>query len=50
MIEEHEQGEQGVKNLLKAHFISDQAFNALLDNEYKVFCEARKAEIQQRDF
>jgi len=47
MIDEHDEGELGVRELLKAHFINEQAFEALLENEYQVFCDTRKEMIQE---
>lgn len=47
MIEEHPRGEQGIRELLQDHFINDEAFQALLNDDYETFCEARKQAIRQ---
>ncbi len=46
LIEDHPEGETGMRELLLGHFISDKGFEALLENDYLSFCHARKAEIQ----
>lgn len=47
MMEEHPNGEAGVRILLRNHFIDDSAFEAMLQNDYETFCIARKATMQQ---
>ena len=47
MINENEEGESGVIEVLKAHFINEKAFQALLENDYREFCEARKETMQE---
>ncbi|MFP4029613.1 MAG: DUF262 domain-containing protein [Candidatus Brocadiia bacterium] len=47
MIEEHTDGKQGVKRLLKEHLINEAGFKAMLENDYEAFLSARKAAIQQ---
>jgi len=46
MIEEHPQGREGVQNLLEDHFVNEDGFEALLNNDYESFCEARKEAIR----
>lgn len=46
MIDEHPDGEKGVRNLLESHFIDEDAFQALLDDDYDRFCQSRKSAIR----
>lgn len=46
MIEQHPRGREGVKDLLEDHFINQDGFQALLNNDYESFCEARKEAIR----
>lgn len=41
MIDEHKDGESGVRELLRDHFIDDEAFDAMLLDDYETFCRAR---------
>lgn len=44
--EEHDDGEEGVRRVLQKHLINSKGFEALLDDDYKRFCEARQSEIR----
>lgn len=46
MISAHPDGEDGIRELLAGHFINDRGFEALLNDDYEVFCDARKEEIR----
>ncbi len=46
MIDEHDHGESGVRDVLQSHFINEEGFEALLNNDYEQFCDARKGEIR----
>jgi hypothetical protein len=47
MVNEHPEGEEGVKELLQQHFINEEGFKALLRDDYETFCQARKKEIRE---
>lgn len=47
MIAEHGRGEAGVKEILRDHFINEEGFEALLEDDYEQFCEARKVVIRE---
>lgn len=46
MIEEHDDGESGVRRVLEKHFINKDGFDALLEDNFDRFCAARESEIQ----
>ena len=47
MITAHPRGEEGIRELLRDHFINDEGFNALLKDDYEKFCEARREELRK---
>ena len=46
MIDVHPQGKGGIKDLLQGHFINEDGFEALLNDDYERFCQARKKELR----
>jgi hypothetical protein len=46
MIEEHGDGETGVKDVLADHFINEEGFEAMLEDDYERFCAARRSAMQ----
>lgn len=47
MIEEHRDGEEGVKRVLQKHFINEEGFESLLVDDYERFCESRRNEMRK---
>lgn len=47
MVDEHPDGEKGVRDLLQDHFVNEAGFEALLADDYEAFCSARKEAIQE---
>lgn len=47
MIDEHPSGESGVRELLRDHFIDDDAFDAMRRDDYENFCRARMRRIRE---
>lgn len=47
MIEQHNEGETGVKQVLRGHFINEEGFEAMLEDDYETFCAARRSVMQE---
>lgn len=47
MIDEHPDGEDGVREVLRGHFLDSDGFEAMKRNDYEAFCSARAQKMRE---